>query len=259
MKTAMKIVLGAAVLLVIGGLLGMFFFNGALGRSPVVRTNNFNFSSGMMGDYDNSFGRGMWGGNDIYDDANTGEKIDFEELEQSVSRYIDQYEEELVISDIFVFENSDYYFSIMEADTGLGAMELLVNPYTGDIYPEFGPNMMWNQKYGMHGSGGYGMMGRSRGMMGRGNYSNSFSSNETERNAISSEDAQSAAAQYIDDKTDEDYTVSSEGHEFYGYYTFHLEQDGETVGMLSVNGFTGEVWYHSWHGTVERVIDGHVE
>lgn len=252
MKTAMKIVLGAAVLLVIGGLIGMFFFNGAFGRSPVVRANNFNFSRGMMGDYDNSFGRGMWGGNDIYDDTNGDVKIDFEDLEQRVSSYIDQYEEALVISDIFVFGNSDYYFSIMEEDTGLGAMELLVNPYTGDIYPEFGPNMMWNLKYGMHGSGGYGMMGR-------GSYSASFSSNETESNTISSEDAQSAAAQYIDDKTDEDYTVSSEGHEFYGYYTFHLEKDGETVGMMSVNGFTGEVWYHSWHGTVERVIDGHVE
>jgi hypothetical protein len=29
-------------------------------------------------------------------------------------------------------------------------MELLVNPYTKEVIPEYGPNMMWNLKYGMH-------------------------------------------------------------------------------------------------------------
>jgi hypothetical protein len=29
--------------------------------------------------------------------------------------------------------------------------------------------------------------------------------------------------------------------------------------MMSVNGFTGEVWYHDWHGTVTQIIDGHSE
>ena len=47
MKTAMKIMLGAAVLLVIVGLVGGCFFNGR----------------GMM-DNDNSFGRGMMGDDD---------------------------------------------------------------------------------------------------------------------------------------------------------------------------------------------------
>lgn len=257
MKTTMKIVLGAAVVLVIVGLVGGCFFN----------------NRGIM-DNDNSFGRGMMGGSNGFDmpngdfdmngasmrgsdisASNTGVKIGLEELEQRVNSYIAQYDEELTISDIFVFEDSDYYFSIMEEDTGMGAMELLVNPYTGDIYPEFGPNMMWNLKYGMHGRGGYGMMGR--GMMDRDN--DSFSSDNTERNTISSEDAQSKAAQYIADRADDTYSVSSEGHEFYGYYTFHLEQNGETVGMMSVNGFTGDVWYHDWHGTVEQVIDGHTD
>ena len=124
--------------------------------------------------------------------SNTGAKIDMEDLEHGVSSYIGEYEEELVISDIFVFENSDYYFSIMEEDTGMGAMELLVNPYTGEIYPEFGPNMMWNLKYGMHGSGGRGMMGRGmmgNGMMGGRVDNDSFSSDDVERNTISIKDA----------------------------------------------------------------------
>jgi hypothetical protein len=35
---------------------------------------------------------------------------------------------------------------------------------------------------------------------------------------------------------------------FYGYYTVHFEKDGYVSGMVSVNGYTGQVWYHGWHG-----------
>jgi hypothetical protein len=59
----------------------------------------------------------------------------------------------------------------MKKDTGTGAMELLINKPSGQVYPEPGPNMMWNTKYGMmFGSGGYGgMMSPNRGgMMGPG-------------------------------------------------------------------------------------------
>ena len=43
--------------------------------------------------------------------------------------------------------------------------------------------------------------------------------------------------------------VSSEVTPFYGYYTMDLERDGNIIGMLSVNGFTKQVFFHSWHGT----------
>jgi len=36
---------------------------------------------------------------------------------------------------------------------------------------------------------------------------------------------------------------------FPGYYTLHITKDGQISGMLSVNAFTGQVWYHTWHGT----------
>ena len=48
------------------------------------------------------------------------------------------------------------YVQISEKSTGIGAFEMIVDKYTGSIYPEMGPNMMWNTKYGMM-SGG--MMG----------------------------------------------------------------------------------------------------
>jgi len=39
-----------------------------------------------------------------------------------------------------------------------------------------------------------------------------------------------------------------EADRFYGYYTLHVLNDRQIYGMLSVNGYTGQVWYHSWHG-----------
>src|SRR3990172_6102115 len=53
---------------------------------------------------------------------------------------------------------------VKESETGLGAFELLVDPASQVAYPEYGPNMMWNLKYG--GLGHNSMMGGRGGMMG---------------------------------------------------------------------------------------------
>ena len=42
--------------------------------------------------------------------------------------------------------------------------------------------------------------------------------------------------------------IDDEVDVFYGYYTIHVLRNGEVFGMLSVNGTTGQVWYHDWHG-----------
>jgi len=42
---------------------------------------------------------------------------------------------------------------------------------------------------------------------------------------------------------------------FYGYYTVDFERAGNLVGMLSVNGYSGLVWYHTWHGSFIRTKD----
>ena len=41
----------------------------------------------------------------------------------------------------------NFYVQIYEKSTGIGAFELLIDKYTGSVYPEQGPNMMWNTKY----------------------------------------------------------------------------------------------------------------
>ncbi|RFA93043.1 hypothetical protein [Pyrobaculum aerophilum] len=38
-----------------------------------------------------------------------------------------------------------------------------------------------------------------------------------------------------------------EAYVFPGYYTFHFKIGGD-MQMLSVNGYNGAVWFHSWHG-----------
>jgi hypothetical protein len=45
---------------------------------------------------------------------------------------------------------------------------------------------------------------------------------------------------------------------FYGYYSVHLRKDGRVSGMLSVNGYTGQVWYPTWHGAFiqEKEVSG---
>jgi len=44
-------------------------------------------------------------------------------------------------------------------------------------------------------------------------------------------------------------------HDLRDYYTLHVLNDGQIEGMLSVNGYRGQVWYHSWHGQFVNMIE----
>jgi hypothetical protein len=61
--------------------------------------------------------------------------------------------------------------------------------------------------------------------------------------ALTADDARAAAQAYLD----ENYpglTVDEEVGAFSGYYMLHVLEDGQLVGMLSVDGTTGDVWLH---------------
>lgn len=109
----------------------------------------------------------------------------------------------------------------------------------GRVTPEPGPNMMWNRKYG-----------HMSGMMSSGGY--------TADMPISPEEALTIARNYLD-RAMPGATVGEETDTFYGYYTVHLVRDGGIVGMLSVNGYTGQVWYHSWHGGFIGIAGGEAD
>jgi hypothetical protein len=140
--------------------------------------------------------------------------------------------------------SNNYYAEVREKDTGIDAMELLLDKNTGQVYPEPGPNMMWNTKYGMM-SGGRGMGG----MMG----SSAQADTENEM-PVSPERAREKADGYLSRVSPG--TRAGEAETFYGYYTLHTERDAAITGMLSVSGYSGEVWYHSWHGAFVAMDEG---
>lgn len=242
MRKIRRLVFVLGFMLMISGLMGTYMSN------EVHNTNRWN--------HDANYTTMHMGSQFIADEDR--EVIALEALTEKVESYIANYDEKLVVSDIFIFEDSEYYFSIVEEVSGRGAMELLVNQYTGRIFQEFGPNMMWNSKYSMH----YGNTISGRGtMMGRrmmsGRYMTDFDDgNYLESNGIDSEEAYIYGEKYLVASSD-NFKLSKEFHEFYGYYTFHVEEDDKVVGMLSVNGSTGAVWYHQWHGILTEVMSAH--
>jgi hypothetical protein len=63
---------------------------------------------------------------------------------------------------------------------------------------------------------------------------------------VTPEQAQDVARKFLD-KNMPGYTAG-EADSFYDCYTLHTVKDGQIEGMLSVNGYDGSIWYHSWHG-----------
>jgi len=180
-----------------------------------------------------------WVGIDLLNNQNLVSYND-NELKEYVSDFVKrEFGSGYKPSDIFIFKDSSYYISVIETDTGRGAFEMLFDPDTREFKPEPGPNMVWNEKYGM--------MGKN--MMGL----NQIFENDYNKNQVSRKEALVYAKEYLD-KNEGNINVNEEGHEFYGYYTFHTKKDNKSYGMLSVNGRTGEVWYHDWHGELEKII-----
>jgi len=153
---------------------------------------------------------------------------------EAAQQYLKNYNSaDLKLAEVMEFDNN-FYALVAEKSTGAGAFEPLVNRYTGVAHPEPGPNMMWNTKYGH--------MGNGRGMMG-GRW-NQQSGTMT----VTVEQARATAQEWLDGNQT-GARLADDEMQFPGYYTMDFLRDGETAGMLSVNGYTGQVWYHTWHGS----------
>ena len=142
----------------------------------------------------------------------------------------------LAADEVIEFSNN-YYASIREKSTGIGAFEILINRSTGSVTREPGPDMMWNAKYSV-------MRG---GMMG------SFGVTGSGPMTVTVQQAQDTAQRWLD--ANQSGTSANPPDAFYGYYTVDFERDGKLVGMLSVNGYSGQVWYHTWHGSFVGIRD----
>ena len=236
------------VVLFAGGLaLGWTSGNG-IGFGPGMMTgytpNQSGLPYGMMGYGQNytgtvPYGPGMRGGYGMMGGNNSrlyGAKpltiVTIAQAKQAVSSYLAGLNNpDLVISEIMIFDNNAYA-RITEKSTGSGAFELLVDPATLSVFPEYGPNMMWNLKYGMMNGG---MMGGSA------------AAQPADKMPVSVDQARQIAQRYLDA-----YQPGAQADQkpdaFYGYYTIDILRDDKPVGMLSVNGYTQQVFLHTWHG-----------
>lgn len=228
----MGLVLFAAVV----GLALAFTFN-AIARSQTtiaaaLRTTSQEtpYSKVQQGGYNGwGMGPGMMGTQgQAY--AGSGIPILIDQAIESVHQYLAAYANpDLEITEVMEFSNN-FYAEVKEKSTNIHAFEVLVDRYTGVVYPEPGPNMMWNLRYGHMG-----------GMM-RG-----WGRNQTGSMSVTLERARDIAQQWLN-KFLLGTSAAQEADAFYGYYTIHVIKDNQIYGMLSVNGYTGDVWYHTWHG-----------
>jgi hypothetical protein len=138
----------------------------------------------------------------------------------------------------------NYYVVVKEAEPSpYKAFQLIIDKWTGSVMPEPGPNMMWNRKYGfMMNSMSDGMSPRMRKRDRR-----IADPNMT----VTPEAAESAASQFLHQRFARPLLVDATPDVYFGYYTFDVNDvaTGTKYGMLSVNGSTGQVWYHTWHGS----------
>lgn len=185
---------------------------------------------GMMGGQGSMMGPGMMGGWGGYNP--NARPISLDEATEAVERYLGAYGQDLVLGEVMEFA-WNFYAEVEEESTGVHAMELLIDKYTGQVSPEMGPNMMWNTKYGM--MGGY------------------YGSAAETALPIGPEQARSLAQQFLE--VNLPGVTVGEADAFYGYYTLHTLREGQTEGMLSVNGYTTTVWYHTWHGPFIQMKD----
>jgi hypothetical protein len=171
--------------------------------------------------------------------ANTATALTIDQATQAAQRYVTA----LNNPDLKVAEVEEYignfYVQVHEVSTGNGAFELLVDKYRGNVYPEMGPNMMWNTKYTTS-QGMMSMFNGFRGMMG-------LQITASTPMTITLDQAKTDAQQFL--SSNMAGTSVGDATKFHGYYTLEVLQNGSSYGMLSINGYTGQVWYHTWHGT----------
>ncbi|PKN88131.1 MAG: hypothetical protein CVU46_02195 [Chloroflexi bacterium HGW-Chloroflexi-8] len=259
--------IGIALVVIAGLILSALIFGAGLlvGSSNYGSTNfgpftmmgrNFTYQgySNMRNSQNMMGGNGMMGGYTNGSAANTP-PLTIDQAKEAVDSYLKGLNNsDLDLKEIMIFDNNAYA-RITEKSTGIGALELLVDPFSLSVFPEYGPNMMWNLKYGQ--MSGNGMMGGTGGMMGSRGMMGGYN---TDPGAVSAtmtvipEQALQAAQQYLDQQYP-GYKTAEDADPFYGYYTIDIMKDGQPTGMLSVNGFSGQVFLHSWHGTFIEMFE----
>ncbi len=168
-------------------------------------------------------GPGMNGGRYFGVPDVEGERITLDTALKAAQDYTAEQGKNLRVAEIMEF-SENFYAVVVETDSGKGAFELLIHPVSGRVTLEIGPNLIWNTKYGH------------------------MSVDEPSvANSLSIEQAAKRAQNALNKRLS-NAEISADGIDFYSYYTFEYEIDGQIAGMLSVNGENGRVWFHNWLG-----------
>lgn len=114
-----------------------------------------------------------------------------------------------------VMQFSQNFYVELKNSAGESTTEVLVDPRTGAVSTEPGPAMMWN------------------------------SGNRTAQ--IPADHATAIANDWL--KANRPPETAGKADAYPGYYTIDTVAGGKPAGMVSVNAATGQVWYHTWHGT----------
>lgn len=221
-------------------------------QGRVYRTG---YGYGMMGNYASSNGApgyrgngggcggvtnggsyGMMGG--AYDAASLGINLTNGQVttdDQALSlakAYVQVLNQDLAIGEVHEFTDS-YEVELNESKTGNKAFEFMIYKNGGYISSEMGPNVMWNTKYGyMNGGNG-------------GNPSNL---------TVTAEQAAKTAQDFVNQQMGTGYSIE-QPEVVPGYYEFMVLKDGKDYAELDVNGYTGQVWFETWHGPIIKTIN----
>src|SRR6266487_3335706 len=111
----------------------------------------------------------------------------------------------------------------------------MMNGYSGNKNNTYAPNTM------MNGRGGNGMMNGD-------GWESTNTADVSAKMTVTPEQAIEYAQKYLNTNVP-GASAAIDPVQFYGYYTLDFEKDGQVAGMLSVNGYSGQVFLHTWHGT----------
>jgi hypothetical protein len=244
--------LGPGTTLAPGASIGVFGYgrnnNNAYGPGMAGGRGNFGMMGGQRG-YGMTLAPGAGAGANGYGQNNVINSnvipLTVDQAKQAAGKYIQSLDVQgLEIGEVMIF-NNNAYVAIKESDTGLGAFELLVDPTTQTASPEYGSNMMWNLKYG---GLNHSEMAGGRGMMGTWNNQSTSPAKVSTDMPITKDQAIKSAQAYLD-QAQPGVIAANDPVQFYGYYTLDYSKDGKVISMLSVNGYNGQIFLHTWHGT----------
>lgn len=130
---------------------------------------------------------------------------------------------------------------IMSPGSGATGTGMMGPGMVGPGFGPMGPGMMGGG-YG-YGPGGSGRFGAGPGFA------------PTTKPQVTAAQAKTIAQTFLDTRVPG--TKVRNVDTFPGYYTLDITRDGKVAGMLSVNAYTGQVWYHAWHGTFVQEKESH--